>query len=372
MNKEQLHTPAILLDLDTFENNLKSYQAAADKYGKQIWPMVKTHKSTEIARIQRDYGVKGFLCGTLDECEALCNAGFDNLMYAYPVAGEPAISRVISLTRRCSFYVRVDDLNGARMLDKAAARAGVKIAYTIIIDSGLHRFGVDLNGLLYFAKYMQAFENMEFKGISTHPGHVYGCSTSYEVSAVTADETGIMRRAAKLLRDAGFSPELITSGSTPTFFGAVPDENINIFHPGNYVFLDNIQMSIECAREKDCALTVLATVISKPRNGLYIIDAGAKCLGLDRGAHSNNSIKGYGYVKGHPELIIDSLSEEVGKIHVNGKTNLAVGDKIEIIPNHACSAANMTGYYIGCRGNIAEKVISVDIRGNRSAGLDIE
>jgi D-serine deaminase-like pyridoxal phosphate-dependent protein len=105
--------------------------------------------------------------------------------------------------------------------------------------------------------------------------------------------------------------------------------------------------------------------LSHPFADRYICDAGSKCLGLDQGAHGNTSIKGYGYVKGHPELTVSSLSEEVGKLHVEDSTNLKVGDKIEIIPNHACcSSANFTSYLIGCRGDNVEKLIKIDMRGN--------
>ena len=84
MKLQELYTPAILLDLDAMENNLKKYCAEAAKYGKQIWPMIKTHKSTELAKLQQEFGCTGFLCGTLEEAEALCVAGFEHIMYAYP------------------------------------------------------------------------------------------------------------------------------------------------------------------------------------------------------------------------------------------------------------------------------------------------
>lgn len=367
MNKSALQTPAILLDLDIAESNLKAYQATANKYGKQIWPMVKTHKSTEIAKLQKEVGATGFLCGTLDECEALCEAGLDNIMYAYPVASAVSIGRVIALSQKCNFYIRIDDLDGAKLLDAAAGQAGAKVQYTIIVDSGLHRFGQEVGRLPAFADAMKAYKNLVFKGISTHPGHVYGCSSAAEVPPVVADEKNTMKAALNALRAAGYAVELVTSGSTPTFMGAVDDESITVYHPGNYIFMDNIQMSIDCTGESGCALSVLATVISHPKEDLFITDAGAKCLGLDQGAHGNSSIKGYGYVKGHPELTVYSLSEEVGKLHVEGKTDLKVGDPIEIIPNHSCSSANLTDYYIGCRGDQVEKVIKVDIRGNATA-----
>lgn len=361
---DKLQTPAILLNLDVMENNLKKYCNAARAAGKEIWPMVKTHKCTELARLQAEYGCTGFLCGTLDEAETLARAGFRNLMYAYPVATEVSIRRIIRLATMCHLVIRIDDRDAAKAIQTAAEAAGVQLFYTIIIDSGLHRFGVTPENTPVFLEEMEKFPNLIFKGISTHPGHVYGAATPSEIPRYVADEKRSIAAAVKSLQHTGYRPEIISSGSTPTFFGALNDENIGIYHPGNYIFNDAIQISTGTATEEECALTVLASVISHPREDLYICDAGAKCLGLDQGAHGNGSVKGFGIVKGHPELTVYSLSEEVGKLHVEGSGNIKVGDKIQIIPNHACSAANLTRYYIGIRGDTAQRLIEVDIRGN--------
>jgi len=361
---DQLQTPAILLNLDTMEHNLKSCCSAANDYGKQVWPMVKTHKSTELARLQAEYGCSGFLCGTLDEAEALAAAGLDNIMYAYPAATDVSIRRILRLSRKCNFIIRIDDLDAAGAINAAAEKAGVTVQYTIIVDSGLHRFGVKPENILTFAEEMKQFPSLLFKGISTHPGHVYSAAGGDEIHRYCKEECRSMAIAADTLRAAGYTPEIISSGSTPTFRGSLDDINIGIYHPGNYIFNDAIQVSTNIATEDECALYVLTSVISHPRENLYICDAGAKCLGLDQGAHGNGSVKGFGIVKGHPELTVYSLSEEVGKLHVEGPTELKVGDKICIIPNHACSAANLTRYYIGTRDNMAERLIEADIRGN--------
>lgn len=364
MNISELQTPAILLDLDTMEHNLKKYSDAAAKNGKQIWPMIKTHKSTELSHLQADYGCSGFLCGTLDEAEAMADAGFENIMYAYPVATKTSIERVTRLAKRCNFIVRIDGVDSARLLNEGAKEADVYVNYTLIVDSGLHRFGVAPEQILDLAEALKPFKNLNFCGISTHPGHVYAASCEADISHYCQDEVESIRIAADALRGAGYKLSIISSGATPTFFGSLEDENLMIYHPGNYIFNDAIQISTNTATEEECALIVLASVISHPREDLFICDAGAKCLGLDQGAHGNDSIKGHGRILGHPELTLFSLSEEVGKIHADAPTALKVGDKIRIIPNHSCSSANLTRYYIGVRGEKVERLIEVDIRGN--------
>lgn len=364
MTIHELQTPAILLDLDAMEHNLKKYCDAAAVAGKEIWPMIKTHKSTELARLQAAYGCTGFLCGTLDEAEAMAAAGFQNIMYAYPVATDVSIKRVTRLAKICNFIVRIDGIDSARLLNEGAAAADVNVGYTIIIDSGLHRFGVAPEKAAELADDLREFEHLTFRGISTHPGHVYGASCEADVPKYCRDEMESLAIAVDALQNAGYTPDLVTSGATPTFEGSLHDKNLKLYHPGNYIFNDAIQMSTHTAVEDECALYVLASVISHPREDLFICDAGAKCLGLDMGAHGNASVKGHGIIKGHPELTMFSLSEEVGKIHVDGPTTLKVGDKILIIPNHSCSTANLTEYYIGVRKEQIERLIEVDIRGN--------
>lgn len=364
MKIEALRTPAILLDKDALAHNISLYQKKCDRYNKQLWPMVKTHKSTAIAKLQAEAGATGFLCGTLDECEALCRAGFHTLMYAYPVASEASILRVIDLSKICDFTIRIDSEDAADIINKYAQAANVVLNYTIIIDCGLHRFGVLPEDAVALAEKLKKYPHLRFRGISSHSGEVYAAQRPEDVPLYAEKEAAAMKAAAAYLQDAGFCFNIISTGSTPTYAHNIGDENINIYHPGNYVFHDCIQIANGTCTEKECALTVLATVISHPREDLYIVDAGAKCLGLDQGAHGNTAIIGYGQVKGHPELVISGLSEEVGKLHVTGSTDIKVGDKVEIIPNHSCSTANLTQYFTVVSGGDAVGLMEVDIRGN--------
>ncbi len=364
MEISEVYTPAVLLDLDSMEKNLRRFADAAAAHGKELWPMVKTHKSLELAALQARAGAAGFLCGTLDEVEALAAAGHRKLMYAYPAADPLSIQRLLRAAERCELILRIDGPEAAAALNKAAREAGIRLSYTIIIDAGLHRFGVPPEKAGDFARALARFDSLRFRGLSTHPGHVYAAGAAEELPRYCEDERTAVKTAVRALREAGFVPEIVSSGSTPTFRGTVGDELLNVYHPGNYIFMDAIQLSTGTAREEDCALTVLASVISHPREDLFLCDAGAKCLGLDQGAHGNSSIRGYGVVPGHPEITVAGLSEEVGKLRVEGETSLKVGDRIRIIPNHACSSANLTSYYVGHRGNKVDHLITVDIRGN--------
>ena len=382
---EDLDTPAIVLDLDILENNIRRYAEAARQSGKHLWPMVKTHKSLEIARLQAEAGCTGFLCGTLDEAEALAEAGYRHLMYAYPPAGRASVNRVIRLARKTEeLILRLDSLEAAAALEEAARESEARKAealvsgasgqpagtlildYTVILDCGLHRFGLSPERIADFVLEMQRFPHLRFRGISTHPGQVYGAAGPAEIPEYCRQETEAIRRAVEKLADAGIRPEIVSSGSTPTFAGTVGDPLITHYHPGNYVFNDAIQLSNGTAEEGDCALRIAAAVISHPSEGHFVVDAGAKCLGLDQGAHGNSSVRGHGRILGHPELTVSHLSEEVGQVEAEGETSLRIGDRVTIIPNHSCSSANLTDWYLGVRNGVLEQLIPVDMRGNRT------
>lgn len=363
MYLKDLPTPSVILDLESFENNIKRFHGLAKDNNKEIWPMVKTHKSKEILQIQKDAGATGVLCGTLDECEAAAEVGFDAIMYAYPVSDSHAIERVIELSKENNFIIRIDDIKAAEIISNQAKEASATINYTAIVDSGLHRFGMPKEEVVNFVKKANEFRNLKFVGVSTHPGHVYSATQHSEVKDFVDDEVDTMNFVKKALDVNDIEYKYLTSGSTPTFLEAVKTEPIGVFHPGNYIFLDAIQMSLDVATEDDCALRVLASIISNPRDNTFISDAGAKCLGLDKGAHGNASIVGHGRVVGHSDVVIESLSEEVGRMSADLE-EFQVGDRIQIIPNHSCSVANLTDYIYAYRGDKIEKVIEVDVRGN--------
>lgn len=364
MNIKDLPTPSMVVDLDKMEKNIKKFHDLAKENNKEIWPMTKTHKSTEIMKMQLDMGATGLLCGTLDECEAAESIGAKNIMFAYPVSEEQSIKRVINLAKNVDgFICRQDNLEVMEKLNAAAKDAGVTVNYTVIIDVGLHRFGIQPETAVDFVKEAQEFSNLEFLGISTHPGHVYSAEGEDELPPFINDEVEKMQQVRKDLKDAGIDVEMVTVGSTPTYFGAIDAEGIDIYHPGNYIFLDAIQVSLGVATEDDCAFTVLGTITSHPAEDTYVMDTGSKCLGLDAGAHGNEAIVGHGIMVGHEDAIIQGLSEEVGKISAkNGE--LELGERVEIIPNHSCSSANNTSFIYGHRNGTIEKAIEVNIRGN--------
>lgn len=360
---ESLTTPSFLVDLDVLEKNIQGMSDLCKTTGNYLCPMVKTHKCSEIALLQQEAGVSGFLVGTIDEAEVLVEKGIKNIVFPYPIANEKNIKRVIKLCDNAHITISFDGEDAVELWSRLLQDETKSIDVLIIIDSGLHRFGIAPREAGNFALKLNQYSWINIKGISTHPGHVYGVSSSDGVEQVALEEHEALEVAKKSISDHGISVEVVATGSTPTIFKLAPQVKGYTFRPGNYVFNDAIQLSLDVVQEDSCAFSVLATIISHPNENTFLIDAGSKCFGLDKGAHGNALVVGYGKVKGHPELLVAGLSEEVGKIEIQGNTTLSVGDRIEVIPNHSCASANMTSYLVGHRGGVVQKILEVDARG---------
>jgi len=368
MDIKDLQTPCWLTELDQLKANIDAFQAYAGEHHKQLWPMTKTHKSTAIARMQKAAGAQGFLTGTLQESQILLEQDLGPVMYAYPVAGEANLRRALDIGRMGRLILSVDGEANARQLSEAWLRYtqalpnGPLQEVLMIIDSGLHRFGVLPERAGAVGRIIGQLPGLQLIGISTHPGQVYGAANRSEAHQVAKDAAGAIKTAYAELKAAGLEIQFVATGSTPTFMADGEDDLINTLRPGNYVFYDQTQIRIMEIPERQCALTVLATVVANPSEDLLMIDAGSKCLALDQGAHGISAAADYGRILGHPELSLFSLSEEVGRIRIHGHTDVRVGDQVRIIPNHACPVANLADRMLLVREDRVIDTCPVDMK----------
>lgn len=362
MRKSDLSTPATIVDAEKLKRNILDAQQACACVGKRLVPMTKTHKSSYIARLQLEAGAAGLLVGSLLEAERFAALRPGSITFAYPFLGERNLERMFAVSRRIPIVVSLDSLEVAAIYEDFCARHGVSWPYLLIVDVGLHRFGVEpaLAGETVRAISRDA-PHLAFRGISSHPGQVYAASDAAEVLACAREEEENLTKALKSVLAAGFPCGAVESGSTPTLAQEVQSALITAVRPGNYVYYDVVQTTLGAPAER-CALTVLSSVLARRGENRWVIDAGSKCLGLDKGAHGNARITCYGAVVGHDELSVVSLSEEVGILESSRSIDLAVGDRIEIIPNHSCSAANLTSRILLCEGEEVTGFYEVDAR----------
>lgn len=333
-----LDTPHIMINLEQLQENIAEMAAFAVARGIKLRPHIKAHKIPEIARMQIAAGATGITVAKLGEAEVMFCAGINDILVAYPLIGREKMCRARELLQRgCKLTLMVDSKLGAQSIDELNYPGGIDVL--VKVDSGLRRCGFlpgeDLDDFVFW---LTTLKSLNFKGLLTHAGHVYGCSGSESVQTVGRQEGELMVASAKNLRDKGVAVQEVSIGSTPTvrWGGAVP--GVTEIRPGNYVFNDATQVALGVARPEQCSLRVRSTVISRPTWDRAIIDAGAKVLALDQGAHGGGAVRGFGLFEGK-DWTLTRLSEEHGVLE--GKKLPDIGKVIDIIPNHACPVLNL-------------------------------
>ncbi len=359
----QVDTPALLVDLDRLDANIAAMAAHARAGGVALRPHFKTHKSVAIARQQLAAGAGGITVAKLDEAEALIDGGIDApILVAFQLASGPKLARAIRLAARGRLTIAVDGAEGARRLAAAADAAGVTMDVWIEIDSGLHRAGVLSADAPALAKVVAAHDALRLNGMFTHAGQSYGAGNATEVAAIATKEAAAVVDAAVATRAIGIPIETVSAGSTPTARFLEGASGLTEIRPGTYVFFDALQVALGTTDIANCALTVAATVVSRPAPDRAIIDAGSKTMGLDKGAHSSNLLDDYGTLLDIEGSLV-RLSEEHGVLRVPVDSKLAVGDAVRIVPNHVCSTTNLGRRFYGLRDGVVAEVIPVDAAG---------
>jgi D-serine deaminase-like pyridoxal phosphate-dependent protein len=356
-------TPAAVLDFDVLERNVAAMAAKARGLGVALRPHAKTHKCVEVACLQRDQGARGLTVATLPEARAFADAGFDDITWAVPVV-PGRLGEVGDLARRLTFRVLVESEAAADAVSHAAREAGLTLHVWLEVDSGQHRTGVDplspLPGTL--ARRLASDPHLAFDGLLTHAGHGYGAKDRAGLVRTAAAERDVMVALAERLRAENVPVSGVSIGSTPTMAVATDLRGVTEIRPGNYVFNDFVQAANGVCRLEDCALSVLATVIShQPGASHVVVDAGALALSKDLGPADPARERGYGPLlrglAGHdvePGLQVRSVTQEHGVVagpspaDVEGR--LAVGEKVRILANHSCLAAALHDTYYVVRG----------------------
>ncbi|MBA3235066.1 MAG: alanine racemase [Chloroflexi bacterium] len=372
-----LDTPALLVDLDRLDANVESMATHARNGGLALRPHFKTHKSVAIARRQLAAGAVGITVAKLDEAEALVDGGIDApILVAYELVDPRKLERAMRLAARVPVTLAVDSAAGARQVAAAVEVAweaatgtatisggtGRRIEVWIEIDSGLRRCGVLASEAADLARIVAGLPALHLTGLFTHAGHSYAAKNADAVAAIAADEARSVLDAAAAIRAIGIPIETVSVGSTPTARFHDGSAGITELRPGNYVYFDAMQVALGSAAERDCALSISTTVISRPTTDRAVIDAGSKTLGLDRGAHSSDLLVDFGSLIG-VDGALARLSEEHGTLRIPSDSPLAIGDQIRILPNHSCSVSNLAREAFGLRDGLVRELLTIDAAG---------
>ena len=343
-------TPAVVIDLDRVERNIARVQAICDAAGVANRPHIKTHKSPEIAALQRAAGAKGITCQKLGEAEVMADAGFDDILISYNILGEQKTERLGHLHRRADMTIAADNPVTIDGLVRAGEIAGRPVGVVIECDTGRKRAGVEtVAEAVALARRVASKPELQFRGFMFYP-----TEGSWPETQRFHDE------AVAAVRAAGLDVPMVSTGGTPNLSNVGKLNGATEHRAGTYVFNDRMMVACGAATLDDCALTVLSTVVSRAGPERGILDAGSKTLTADPGG----GLDGYGLILEHPTARIKGFAEEHGFLDLAGcNEKPGVGDIVRIVPNHVCVVVNMVDRLIAVRGDEIVGEIPVAARG---------
>jgi D-serine deaminase-like pyridoxal phosphate-dependent protein len=355
----EVATPAVLIDVDVLERNIARMAERARAARVRLRPHAKTHKLLEVGRLQLRAGAQGLSLAKTSEAEVFAAAGFEDIFVAYPVVGEDKGRRLLALADRIRLAVGVDSVEGARTLSTVFAAAHRRLDVRLKVDVGLHRVGVAPEQAVGVGRAIADLPGLQLSGVFTHAGHAYGEPSPEGVAAVGRHEGATLFAVAAALRGAGLDVREVSVGSTPTARHAMTVAGVTECRPGNYVYNDASQVSLGTCALEDCALTVVATVVSVPAPDRAVLDAGSKTVSSDP---LRPRAEGFGWVLGR-RARLSRLSEEHGVLAVEEGERFRVGERVRVLPNHACVVSNLHDRVLAVRGERIEAEWKVAARG---------
>ena len=344
---EDLETPVPLVDLAVVERNLRKWQTRCDKLGIANRPHIKTHKLVGLARAQVDLGAKGITVQKLGEAEVMAGAGLDDMLLTFNVVGRHKLERLAALARRIRISVVADSREVVEGLGQAGQMAGRDIPVLVECDSGAGRNGVQSpEAAVELAKFIAATKGVSYGGLMTYPG-------------TRADADRFLANALDLAAKAGLKTAVVSSGGSPEMWKDEGLSHVTEYRVGTYIYFDRSLAERGVCTYDDCAVSVLATIVSRPTDKRALIDAGSKALTSDL-----LGLKGYGVVRNLDFAPVYNVNEEHGYLDISATSgNTAVGDLVRVTPNHVCPVINLFDKVVLVRGSEVLGAVDVDARG---------
>ena len=360
MQINELDTPAVLIDLDVVERNLRRMADYARQHGLALRPHTKTHKIPELAQRQLALGACGVTVAKVSEARVMIENGVDDVMIAYPLVTEAKAGAAAELAHNAKLRVSLDSVQALEQLARAADSAGSRIGVLAEIDTGFHRCGVaSPSDAIALARLAERSSHLDWLGLMFYPGHL---AQPPDRQAAGIDEVNVvLDRYYQTFHDEKIALPVISGGSTPTGYRSHEFHGITEIRPGTYIYNDGNYSRLGASRFEDCAVKIAVTVISTAVSGKAMIDGGSKTFSSDRSKHD---VPIYGTVIEDDATRFVGLSEEHGHLDISQSSHCyRVADRLHVIPNHVCAAINLHNVVYGVRGDTVEKTWQVAARG---------
>jgi D-serine deaminase-like pyridoxal phosphate-dependent protein len=346
---DELETPTPVVDLDIVEANLRKMQAYVASHGLRFRPHIKTHKVPELALRQVQLGAQGITCQKLGEAEVMADAGISSILLSYPLVGIGKTERLGSLASRIQMTVAVDSPEALETASRSSQISGAEIGVLVEFDSGAGRTGVVTAAeALDLATTVLETRGLRFDGLMTYP--------------LTEQSSRFFGEAASLFARAGIEIPAFSGAGTPEAWSSHLTPGLTEVRHGSYIYHDRTSVGAGAATLAECALHMLATVVSRPTPERFILDCGSKSLSSDRVPEPFG--KGFGLILECPHAVIERLYEEHALATVQpGEAAPRIGERVRVVPNHVCPVSNLHDEVAIARGVRFEGFLRVAARG---------
>ena len=357
---DALDTPSMIVNLALMEENIARLMERFRGSKVHIRPHLKTVKSPELARMLLAAGAIGGCVAKVSEAEVMAQGGIEDLLITTEIVGKQKLARLTTLVQQYPrIKVVVDSLVGAQELNRAMHEAQQHIDVLIDLNVGQNRCGV-MPGeeALKLGQYLRELSHVHLVGVQGYEGHLQHVHDPQERAQRCRQAMQLLTDTAAQLKRAGFPIEIVTTGGTGTAEICASCNGVTEVQPGSFIFMDTDYRNALGPVYAN-ALTILSTVISRPAPTRAVIDAGLKSLSIDSGMPEPRELPGIKYRPGGDEHGI--LTWEDSALPAN--VQLAVGDRIELIPSHIDTTINLHDYYYAYRDGKLEAIWPVAARG---------
>ncbi len=363
MKQNDLETPALLIDADAMERNLESMAAALSNSHVGLRPHVKITRATpELALKQIALGAIGVTCSKLSEAEVMADAGIRDILIANQIVGDAKVHRLMRLAASCDAIVAVDDVGNVADLANAARAEGANLRVVVEVNIGHNRCGVAPFGpALDLARLIVEQPPLEFAGVMGYDGHCTMKVAEEEREVLSGSANSVLANTANYIREAGIGVSIVSAGGTFTYRYASRTPGITEIQAGTYALMDTAFRD-HGVREFECSLSVLSTVISRPR-----YPGGEHLAVIDLGQKSMSSGLGLPEVKAPFEAHLISLSDEHGRVDLSGvQGSWKVGEKLELWVRDANGTINLFDKFHVMRAGAVKSIWRIPIPGRHS------
>lgn len=357
---DAIDTPALVIDLDAFDRNLRKMADFARDAGVRLRPHAKTHRSTAVALRQIALGAIGQCCQKVGEAEVLVRGGVRDVLVTNEIVDERKLRRLAALAREATIGLCFDAAEPVALASRVAQEMGVHLDALVEIEVGMQRCGIAPGApAAALAQHIVKSPGLRFRGLQAYHGSAQHLATWQEREQAIAAAAQAVRQTLDALQDAGIPCEVVTGAGTGTHPLEAASGLWHELQAGSYAFMDTDYARIGGRHggrftDFEPSLFVLATVMSVTPGERAVADAGLKSLSMEKGPP---------WVHGRDDLEVFGVSDEHSKVRAKSGALPRRGERLLLIPGHCDPTINLHDWYVCIRRGRVEALWPIDARG---------